>query len=239
MAPPIRPAGQPGARPADGRRIPWLAATAGLVLGAASAWWFLGREAAPDLSRLANLTAPGETVVFLGDSISRGYGLAEAEAFPGLAAAELGVPHVNAGVSGDTMAAALARLERDVLSHQPRLTVLELGGNDFLQRLPVEQTVRSLDAIVSALVAQGGMVAILHVRVGLGEDPYLEGFREVAARHGALLVPDVLRGIAGDPSLKLDPIHPNARGQRLLAERVAKALRPLLLEAERRRRGVR
>jgi hypothetical protein len=103
--------------------------------------------------------------------------------------------------------------------------------------VPVGETLQSLDAIVSALIAQGSMVAILHVSVGLGGDPFLKGFREVAARHGALLVPDVMRGILSDPSLKLDPIHPNARGQRLIAERAVQALRPLLLEAERRRRA--
>jgi lysophospholipase L1-like esterase len=73
------------------------------------------------------------------------------------------------------------------------------------------------------------------VAVGVMSDPYLQGYRAIAQRHGALLVPDIMRGILSDPGLKLDPIHPNARGQRLIAERVAAVMRPLLVEAERRR----
>jgi acyl-CoA thioesterase-1 len=213
----------------------WLLGGLGLLLLAAAAWWLFLRDAPPDFRRVANLTAPGETVVFLGDSITRGYGLREEEAFPSLAAAALGIPVVNAGVSGDTTAAALARLDRDVLAHRPRLTLVELGGNDYLRRVPLEQTLANLDAIVERLIADGGMVLILHVSVGVMGDPYLKGFREVATRRGALLVPDIMRGILSDPSLKLDPIHPNARGQQLIAERVVTALRPLLAEAERRR----
>jgi acyl-CoA thioesterase-1 len=207
----------------------------GAALSLAILWWFFWRESPPDFRRMANLAAPGETVVFLGDSITRGYGLREEEAFPSLVAAALGIPHVNAGVSGDTTAAALARIEKDVLPHRPRITLVELGGNDYLRRVPPEQTMQNMDAIVRTLTAEGSMVVLLHVAVGVMSDPYLQGYRAIAQRHGALLVPDIMRGILSDPGLKLDPIHPNARGQRLIAERVAAVMRPLLVEAERRR----
>lgn len=238
MSPPTRP---PARRPASisprlstaaGR---WLLPALGVALVAFAVWWVFVREGPPDFRRMANLAAPGETVVFLGNSITRGYGLAEAEAFPSLVAAALGIPFVNAGVSGDTTALALARLERDVLPHQPRLTLVELGGNDFLRRVPVEQTLANLDRIVGTLIDGGGMVLILHVSVGPMGDPYLRGFREVAERRGAVVVPDILHGILSDSALKLDPIHPNARGQQRIAERVVQVLRPLLAEADRRR----
>jgi len=244
---PGRPGGAPvrGAapRPAAGGRQPaltsrWLLLGLGLGLVLVIAWWFFWREVPPDFRRMANLAAPGDTVVFLGDSITRGYGLREEEAFPSLVAAMLGISHVNAGVSGDTTAAALARLEQDVLAHQPRVTLVELGGNDFLRRVPAEQTLQNIEAIVRTLTGQGGMVVILHVSVGLMGDPYLQGFQAIAKRHGALLIPDIMKGILSDPALKLDPIHPNARGQRLIAERVAKVMRRLLVEAERRRAGL-
>jgi len=228
--PALRP---PAPRPSARGRLVWLAV--GLALVGAAAWWLFLRESPPDLRRLANLDAPGETVVFLGDSITKGYGLSEAEAFPALVAAALGVPHLNAGVSGDTTATGLARLDTDVLVHQPRLTVVELGGNDYLRRVPAAVTLGNLDAIVTRLIDAGGMVAILHVSVGIAGDPLLQGLREMAARRGALFVPDILRGILSDPALKLDPIHPNARGQRRIADRVAERLRPLLDEADRRR----
>jgi hypothetical protein len=79
------------------------------------------------------------------------------------------------------------------------------------------------------------MVAILEVGVGLGGSAYLKGYQAVADRHGAVLVPDIMRGILNASSLKVDAIHPNAEGHRVIAERVVTALRPLLNEADRRR----
>ncbi len=207
----------------------------GLALLVAAFGWLFWPEPAPDFRRAANLMAPGDLIVFFGDSITQGYGVRPEESFPSLAASDLDVAFLNAGVPGDTMAAGLARLDRDVLSHRPRLTVVEFGGNDYLRRVPVEDTLKNLDAIVGSLVAQGGMVVILETSVGLVGDPYLKGYRAVADRHGAILVPDILHGILGNPDLKADAIHPNAGGHRLIAERVLKVLRPLLREADSRR----
>jgi acyl-CoA thioesterase-1 len=207
-----------------------------LVLLALATVWYVIRPREPNLRRVANLGAPGEVVVFFGDSITQGYGVRPEESFPALVARDLGLAtFVNAGVSGDTTAAGLARIERDVLSHRPRLTLVEFGGNDFLRRVPVEETLQNLDGIVKTLITEGTMVVILQVNAGLMGDPYLQGYRAVADRHGAVLVEDVLSGILSDPRLKLDPIHPNGRGHRVVADRVVKVLRPLLREANRRR----
>jgi acyl-CoA thioesterase-1 len=216
------------------RRPGWGILAAALVLLLAVGWYSL-RSRGPDLGRVANLGAPGSVVVFFGDSITQGYGVRPDEGFPSLVARELELAFVNAGVPGDTTAAGLLRIERDVLAHQPRLTLVEFGGNDFLRRVPREETLENLDAIVKTLVAQGGMVVILEVNVGLMGDPYVEGYRAVAKRYGAVLVEDVMRGILGSPDLKLDTIHPNAEGHRVIAERVVRVLRPLLREADRRR----
>jgi acyl-CoA thioesterase-1 len=189
----------------------------------------------PDLRRVANLGASGELVVFLGDSITQGYGVRPEESFPALVARDLGLANfVNAGVPGDTTAAGLARVERDVLAHRPRLTLVEFGGNDFLRRIPIGETLENLDSIVKRLIVQGMMVVILEVKIGLMGDPYHQGYRAVAERHGAVLVEDILKGILSQPDLKLDLIHPNARGHRLIADRVVKVLRPLLQESNRR-----
>jgi len=197
--------------------------------------WQFRSGSAPDFRRVANLTAPGDLVVFFGDSITQGYGVRPDESFPAVVGHSLGVPFVNAGVPGDTMAAGLARLEWDVLPHRPRLVVVEFGGNDFLRRVPVEETLRSLETIVSTLIQEGVIVVILEVTVGLGDDSYRNGYQAVADRHGAVLVRDILRGIVANPDLKADTIHPNAKGHRLIAERVIKTLRPLVEEADRRR----
>lgn len=219
------------------RRGPEQGIMAGaLVLLALATVWYVTRPVRPDLRRVANLGAPGEVVVFFGDSITQGYGVRPEESFPALVARDLGLAtFVNAGVPGDTMAAGLVRIERDVLPHRPRLTLVEFGGNDFLRRVPLEETLENLDGIVKTLIAQGMMVVILEVNVGLMGDPYLQGYRAVAERHGAVLAEDVLRGILSQPDLRGDPIHPNARGHRVIADRVVKVLRPLLKEANRRR----
>ena len=210
-------------------------ALGGLLVAAAivAAWQWWSRS--PDFRRVANLTAPGDLVVFFGDSITEGYGVRSDESFPAVVGAALGAQVINAGASGDTMAAGLARLERDVLTHRPRLAVVEFGGNDLLRRVPAEETLRDLEAIVSTLVDAEVMVVILEVNAGWGDDPYRAGFQAVAGRHGAVLVPDILRGILTDAGLKVDAIHPNAKGHRLIAERLLAVLRPLFSAADRRR----
>jgi lysophospholipase L1-like esterase len=204
-----------------------------LCLLVAAGGWYLGRVRGPDLRRVANLDAPGDLVVFFGDSITQGYGVRGEDSFASLAARELGIAFANAGVSGDTMAAGLARMDRDVLPQRPRLTVVEFGGNDFLRRVPVEETLKNLDAIVGRLIDQGSMVVILEVNVGLMGDPYLKGYRAVAERRAAVLIEDIMQGILANPDLKVDGIHPNAQGHRLIAERVVRVLRPLLHQADR------
>jgi acyl-CoA thioesterase-1 len=230
----FRSKGRPPARHRPG----WVFLVAALLLVAVSLGWYLARQRGPDLSRVANLDAPGEVVAFFGDSITQGYGVRPEEGFPIQVAGDLGLALVNAGVAGDTTAAGLARIERDVLAHRPRLTLVEFGGNDFLRRVPLDETLKNLDAMVRTLHDQGMMVMILEVNVGLMGDPYLKGYRAVGERYGAVMVEDILGGIMGNPDLKVDSIHPNARGHRLIAERVAKVLRPLLREADRRRGSV-
>jgi len=222
-------------RPPARRGLGWGVLITALVLVVFALAWYLMRRPGLDLRRVANLGAPGEVVVFFGDSITQGYGVRPEESFPSLVARDLGIAVVNAGVPGETMAAGLARMERDVLPHRPRLTLVEFGGNDFLRRVPLEETLKNLDLMLKTLIAHGMMVVILEVNVGLMGDPYLEGYRRVAERYGALLVGDILSGILGNPDLKLDGIHPNARGHRLIADRVVGVLRPLLHEADRRR----
>ena len=213
---------------------PWAILVAVLLVILTAGWYFL-RVKTSDFGRVANLKAPGEVVVFFGNSITQGYGVRPEDSFPSLVAKELGIAFVNAGIPGDTTAAGLARVDSDVSIHQPRLTLVEFGGNDFLRRLPREETLHNLDAMVKTLVSRGMMVVILEVNVALVGDPNVEGYRAVARRHGAVLVEDIMRGILGNPDLKVDGIHPNALGHRMIADRVIQVLRPLLQEADRRR----
>jgi len=193
-----------------------------------------------DQKLIANIDSRGTAIVCFGDSITAGFGIASDEAFPSLLSRRLGVPVLNAGRHGDTTADALARIDRDVLAHDPRLVIVEFGGNDFRKRVDKEETFRNLDGIVGRISRHGAMVVLLEIRIGLLRDEYLGGYRRVAEAHGALLIADFMSGILGSAALTVDGLHPNAEGQKLIAERVLKEVVPVLEAAEAvRRRGAR
>ncbi len=196
----------------------------------------------------AAVTAPAvdarPAVVFLGTSLTAGYGLPESEAYPALIqaridAAGLGLRVVNAGVSGDTSAGGLRRI--DWLLRLPiAVLVLELGANDMLRGQPAAALEANLAAILERTRAAHPharfLVAGMRAAPNLGR-AYAEAFDAVhpriARRFDAALVPFLLEDVAARPELnQADGIHPTAEGHALIAERVWQALAPLL-EGER------
>jgi acyl-CoA thioesterase-1 len=188
---------------------------------------------------VTNLDSEGAVIVFFGDSITAGHGVSRELAFPALISEQLEIPVVNAGIDGDTTTDALARLERDVLAHDPRLVIVEFGGNDFRKNIGKEETFANLDRIVGRIGENGAIVIVLGLRIGLLRDEYLGGYKRVSKKHGALLIPNFMAGILGNHRLTLEGIHPNAEGHELIAERVLAELAPLLNEADRVRAGKR
>ncbi len=189
-------------------------------------------------------TAPAakKTIVFLGDSLSAGTGVKPAEAFPALVAEKVrasGLPYevVNAGLGGDTTAGGLRRI--DWLLQRPiDVLVLELGGNDGLRGLPVENIKTNLQAIIEKARAKTPQVKIviagMQIPPNVGAD-YAERFRqvffEIAQENDAVMVPFLLEGVGGQRELnQADMIHPNPRGHQIVAEVVWKILEPLLRE---------
>ena len=173
-----------------------------------------------------NLDSPGRTIVCLGDSITAGVGSGPGEAYPELLAARLGTEVINAGVSGETAAQGLARVDA-VLAEKPWLVVVELGGNDILRQVPPEQTERSLRQILDRLLS----ARVVPVLVAI-DAPFGGGYREIYGRLGdeyhVPVVEDAVGEILRDRSLKSDTIHPNAQGQKVLAEAVAEEIEPLI-----------
>jgi acyl-CoA thioesterase-1 len=143
-------------------------------------------------------------------------------------ARRLSTPIENAGRSGDTTGTALERLERDVLSRNPRVVIVLLGGNDFLRRVPTGDTFRNLSTIVERIRARGAAVVLVGVSVGLVSDSYGEEYEHLARRTSSGLVPDILDGILGRNDRMSDSIHPNDEGYRMMAERIEPAIRGLL-----------
>jgi acyl-CoA thioesterase-1 len=180
-------------------------------------------------------------VVVLGDSLAAGLGLAADEAFPAVVEGLLrerghAVEVVNAGVSGDTSAGGLARLEW-VLQRPADILVVELGGNDALRGQELEATESNLREIVRRGRASGARVLLLGMDVPANYGPDYGGrfaalFERVAGEEGVPLVPGFVRGLAAGPGLlQADGLHPTAAGQRLLAENLLPALEALVLEA--------
>jgi acyl-CoA thioesterase-1 len=173
----------------------------------------------------------GRVVTILGDSITAGFGLPAREALPArleLSLARLGTPAEvrAAGVSGDTTANGLARLDFSVQSDTD-LCVVALGGNDLLQGLEARATRANLTAIVVRLKARhigvliAGLVAPGAIGAGYARD-FNAVFPTVAKTQGVPLYPDLLAGVAGRKDLiQADGVHPNARGADLIAQRLA------------------
>lgn len=184
--------------------------------------------------------AEGPLVIFLGDSLSAGYGLSEELAFPRLLAdrlqaAGLPVRLVNAGVSGDTSVGGRQRLDW-LLSQEPDVVVVELGANDGLRGLPLEMTRSSLAEILRRVEEAGSRSLLLGMMVPPNYGPeYSQGFAEIfpslAEETGTLLVPFLLDGVGGQPELNLgDGIHPTAQGHEILADNVYPYLKAIVQE---------
>jgi acyl-CoA thioesterase-1 len=187
------------------------------------ALWSL-RSGIPDAAR----PTAGERVIAFGDSLVEGVGASTGRDIVSLLSARVGVPIVNAGRSGDTTGSALTRLDSAVLSRNPRIVIVVLGGNDVLRRVPHEETFANLDAIVGRIRGRGAAVILVGLSVGVFTDAYGKEFETLARRTSSGLVPDVLAGILGHPDLMADHIHPNDRGYRMMADRIEPALRDLL-----------
>jgi acyl-CoA thioesterase-1 len=182
--------------------------------------------------------ADDRVIVALGDSLTVGLGVARDEAYPALLEARLrqaGFAYrvVNAGVSGDTTAGGLRRLDW-VLRSRPEVVIIALGANDGLRGQPVAALRHNLTAIVTRLRESGTRVLLVGMRLppNYGEayaTDFAEAFRAVARGTSVAFLPFLLAGVAGDPSLnQADGIHPNAAGQRIVADHVWPSLQPLL-----------
>jgi acyl-CoA thioesterase-1 len=180
-------------------------------------------------------------IVVLGDSLTAGYGLQPQEAFPARLAVQLeklGIVAevVNAGVSGDTTAGGLARLDW-ALAGAPDYVLVELGANDGLRGIEPATVRSNLDKILTRIKEKGAKPILLGM-VALGnwgleyQEAYGEIFPALAEKHDVPLYPFFLEGVARDAALNLpDGLHPNARGVEVVAERVADFVAPYLKES--------
>ncbi len=177
-------------------------------------------------------------IVAFGDSLTAGYGLSESASYPALLQKKLAADGfeyevVNAGVSGDTSAGGLRRIDW-ALEGDARIVIIELGANDILRGLPIDQMKKNLSEIINRAKSRGarvllaGMEAPTNSGVEYRSDVH-EAYADLAREHQVALIPFFLEGVAGIDSLNQgDGIHPTAEGTRIVAETVYRSLRPLL-----------
>ena len=170
--------------------------------------------------------------------MTAGLGLSPSENFPALLQKRLeteGFQYevVNAGVSGDTSAGGLRRLDW-ALDGDVKIVILELGANDILRGQPIEQMKKNLGQIIERVRARGAAVLLAGMEAPTNSGPEYrkearEAFKDLADQYEVPLIPFFLEGVGGIPSLnQRDGIHPNADGTRVVAETVYKHLRPML-----------
>lgn len=192
-----------------------------LLAGFLLAFFLAACEQAPTLPKLS----AHDVIVAFGDSLTHGTGASADTAYPAVLATLTGHTVINAGVPGNTTADGLARLPDVLAEYKPRLVLLCLGGNDMLRRVPETETENNLRLLVRTIRAAGAEVVL----VGVPEPKLFGGapaFYEKLA--GELQVPleqDVFVEVLKDNRLKSDPIHANAEGYRVVAERLAGFLR--------------
>jgi acyl-CoA thioesterase-1 len=180
------------------------------------------------------------TVVILGDSLAAGYGLDPSEAFPALIqkkvdAAKLNFLVINAGVSGDTTAGGLRRMDW-LLKRRIDVLLLELGGNDGLRGLSVETTHTNLQLIIDRARKANSAVKIviagMQMPPNMGDDynqRFQQIFPDLAKTNNTALIPFLLKNVGGNPELNQpDRIHPTAEGHKILAKTVWQVLEPVL-----------
>lgn len=196
-------------------------------------------SSAPASNRPVDATAPSKPkIVFLGDSLTAGLGLSRDQSYPSLIGRKLkesGYDYeiVNAGVSGDTSAGGVRRLDWS-LEGDVRALVLALGANDGLRGLPPDEMKKNLEAVLDRAKARNIPVVLAGMEAPPNNGPeYTREFREVyadlAKEYDVRFVPFLLLGVAGNAALNQgDGIHPNARGAQIVADLVLAELEPLL-----------
>ncbi len=181
-----------------------------------------------------------ETILFFGDSITARYGIDSEDAFPALIQTKLDSMNynyrsVNAGLSGETSAGGLRRVDW-VLQQSVDIFVLELGGNDGLRGVDPDNTKKNLQGIIDIVQEKNPNITVILTGMeappNMGQD-YTDAFRQVyidlAKNNDVLFIPFILEGVAGNPELNLpDGIHPTEEGHKIVADLVWDTLAPLL-----------
>jgi len=178
-------------------------------------------------AKITNYPSSGTDIIAFGDSLVEGVGSTEDGGFVRMLSQDLRITIINLGVSGDTTQSALSRLGQ-ISKYKPKVVIVLLGGNDFLQKAPEEQIFKNLDQIVVAIHRTGAVILLVGVEGHILTSGHEKLFRELAERRGTAYVPDILDDIFGQDDFMSDNLHPNDRGYRIMADRIKPVLEKML-----------
>jgi len=158
-------------------------------------------------------------IVMVGDSLVEGFGASKRNSLPEQLGKKLSVPVLNLGISGSTTQDVLRRVN-DV-PQNAYLVIIIAGGNDVLKRVPEEETLANMQAIISRLHEQGSIVAIASVKSSFfGEGSLTQKYQAIAKETGSIYLGSILSGVYGNDSLMSDSIHPNDAGYTIIADNI-------------------
>lgn len=188
---------------------------AGAILVVAILFFFFGKG-----SNIKNYPSKGTDIIAFGDSLVQGVGAtSESTNFVSVLSRRIGKPIVNLGVSGNTTADGLARLN-ELDKYKPKVVVVLLGGNDYLQKVQIDTTFSNLEKIIKNIQDRGAVVLLLGVRGGIISDKFDERFQDLANETESAFVSNVLDGLLANNEYMADSIHPNDTGYAKIATRV-------------------
>lgn len=177
--------------------------------------------------KVSDLPLKNNIVVAFGDSLIEGVGASPNNDLVSVIERDLGIDVINKGKSGDTTASALTRID-EVISLEPGVVIILLGGNDFLRRVPKEETFNNLETIIKKFQDKQTAVILLGIRGGILSDGYKDSFIDLSKKYHTIYISDVLDNVITKKDLMSDGIHPNDKGYKIIADRITPVLRELL-----------
>jgi lysophospholipase L1-like esterase len=178
----------------------------------------------PQGRRVESTRSNNEIIICFGDSLTFGTGAGKGMEYPSQLAKMVRKRVINKGIPGDTTTSALRRLNRDVLSKNPDIVLITLGGNDLKNGVSMDIAFGNLIQIVEAIQKQGAKVIIGGLRFPGMDRGFGKGYEDLCGETGAMLIPNILADIVENPNLMSDPIHPNNSGYRIIARRFYNAI---------------
>lgn len=178
--------------------------------------------------KIVNQHPGGTNIICFGDSLTYGTGAEEGNDYPAVLEKLLGEKVINKGIPGNTTEDALLRLQEDVLSLDPKIVFITLGGNDLKNNVPKDRAFANLSVIIARIQEKGALVVLGGIDFPLRGRGFGDAYKKLAKEKGVILVPNVLEGLFGNNEYMSDPIHPNGRGYAVMARRFYAALKPYL-----------